>query len=586
MSNRAVELRAVSYLNIELSKSKYLSPHIAENDKFPLYDGSVIVYRNENQTNLNIFGFSKVQVKGRNNENLNSKTANYRIDKSDLKIYKIDGGVVLFLVEMNQVNYKIYYKLLLPFDINRLLKQKPKYKSVVLEMAELPVSDPKEVCSIFVEFIVNSRKQTSVSQIDITSFDEFKTTKIPFDKIGFSHGYHKVQHSKDFSDILGKEFYLYATMKDSKIDVPIEKMQLCSIETSINAPIKINDMQFYDSYSLFEDSNTKIIKIGHSLNINVDTRNFKFTLKGSLEDRIIDCSFLIELLKNKVLIINGNIFSLNEINDIESILKTVENQLESLHIIKKTLDKLGVKASIDLDSFNEIDYKKIYVICESVLFDLPHNLVLSNNDGVALLVEIADFKLVFDYEKDIHDPKKIYLKNYFEEGGSKLFDSRGIQLSKYIVLKSNDFEATLNLNFDVILESIKVIEDKSSAFNYHILLVLELIKGFDISGDNKLLSLAQNILNLHIDLESSIMKIIYLNSMQINKRLRNLIPDEVEELIKMKINETDPIILTGINILLESFSEAEIAFQEIPDEQKNEFLQYPICQLWSKKIIQ
>lgn len=390
---------------------------------------------------------------------------------------------------------------------------------------------------------------------------------------------------KPFSTIKTEypEFYLYATIKDSKIDVPFEKILLNSVEARINTPIKINDMQFYDSYLLFEDSNTKLIKVGKSLEINTVTRNFKFSLKGSLEDRINDCSFLIELLKSKVLIINGNIFSLNDQNDTATTLGNVDDHLKSLLLIKKTMDRLGIKASIDLDLFNDFDYKKLRVICESVLFDLPHNLVLSKNDGVAILVEIANFQLIFDYVMDRQDPKSYYLKNYFEKGGSKLSDSKGIQLSKFIVLKSRDFQVTLNMNLDVILDSIKEIEDKSSAFSYHNLLVLELIKGFDTSGDNKLLILAQNILDIHKDLDTSNMKIICLNSMQINKRLRNLNPNEVEELIAMKINETDPIVLTAINILLESFSEAEITFQKIPNEQKDEYLKYPICRLWSKK---
>ena len=71
-----------------------------------------------------------------------------------------------------------------------------------------------------------------------------------------------------------------------------------------------------------------------------------------------------------------------------------------------------------------------------------------------------------------------------------------------------------------------------------------------------------------------------LNELQIIRRQRAYTKNEKTFLIQEKTQNTDNNgILCAINILLENKSEAESNFDQLTEEEKEEFIQYPIFTL-------
>ncbi|MBZ4265342.1 DUF4365 domain-containing protein, partial [Streptococcus pneumoniae] len=105
-----------------------------------------------------------VQIKATRQQK--NKLKSFSLDISDLELYSKNGGVVLFVVWLDEnSNLKdIYYKSLPPFSIKKIInrsKLKNKsanYKTLSVQIHKL---DEQKIYSMLVDFVTNSQKQHS-----------------------------------------------------------------------------------------------------------------------------------------------------------------------------------------------------------------------------------------------------------------------------------------------------------------------------------------------------------------------------------------------------------------------------------------
>ena len=84
---------AVFSLNIFLNKYPKLKPIIYTNDKTPIWDGEIFIYKSEVHSVENFYARVPLQVKG----TTNAKDDFYKIERKYLEGFKNDRGCIFFL---------------------------------------------------------------------------------------------------------------------------------------------------------------------------------------------------------------------------------------------------------------------------------------------------------------------------------------------------------------------------------------------------------------------------------------------------------------------------------------------------------
>ncbi|WP_336649105.1 hypothetical protein [Microbacterium sp. MMO-10] len=121
-----VEELAVAKVQSMIARCPHLKPFITTNDKTPLTDGHVDVYRGLGRKNSDWHGRVSVQVKGRTRSTKRKAELAFGISRTDLQAFQADGGVLYFYVAVNAKGKCVpYYALLSPFTIEYYLRQVP-----------------------------------------------------------------------------------------------------------------------------------------------------------------------------------------------------------------------------------------------------------------------------------------------------------------------------------------------------------------------------------------------------------------------------------------------------------------------------
>lgn len=154
-----------------ISTTDCLSAWIKDGDTEPSWDGHIYIYRSKNRNKSNIIARVPVQVKGKLCDNISKSKITYPIEMADLRNYYNDGGVIFFVVLVQEkedtVTKKIFYTDLLPVKLKPLLSDQ-ETKSV--ELKEFPIKN-KHKESIFRKFADNSKKTNQFCKIQFVFTD-------------------------------------------------------------------------------------------------------------------------------------------------------------------------------------------------------------------------------------------------------------------------------------------------------------------------------------------------------------------------------------------------------------------------------
>ena len=92
------ERNAVNAVRDFIDGTSCLRSFLQENDKTPLWDGSVFVYKGTPDKNENLVGTVKTQVKGTEVEAFQDSEL-FRLTETELNLYMLEGGQFFFVVE-------------------------------------------------------------------------------------------------------------------------------------------------------------------------------------------------------------------------------------------------------------------------------------------------------------------------------------------------------------------------------------------------------------------------------------------------------------------------------------------------------
>ena len=145
-----IEEIAVQRVKREILKYDCLKDYINTNDKTPMWDGEIYIYKENSKykANEDFKGKISVQVKGHKVDKIKSGHSKYSIDVEYLRAYQKDKkGVLLFVVEMtDSENTQIYYANLLPVDLKEILgRVKENQKKISIDIKPIKEKSPSSM---------------------------------------------------------------------------------------------------------------------------------------------------------------------------------------------------------------------------------------------------------------------------------------------------------------------------------------------------------------------------------------------------------------------------------------------------------
>ena len=152
-----------------------------------------------------------------------------------------------------------------------------------------------------------------------------------------------------------------------------------------------------------------------------------------------------------------------------------------------------------------------------------------------------------------------------------------------VVVETNNLYSILNAqaycSHDIDINTMKEVfkeyklkKDEETLIN---LQALEVIKAYDINGNDELLDYALFLLN-KIKNYKKFTDTIYINKMQIKKRKNKLSDEDILKLINIRDRYDDIFYKISVNLLIDNIAEAKILFNKLDDFKKEKYNEFPI----------
>lgn len=590
-----IEQLAVDVVKNSIARTDYGKGFINTGEKMPSWDGDIIIY------NTNSKYYSKenarklpLQVKGLQNSDFSKEKIKYSVEKKDIVNYLNDGGVIFFVVYIDESgdNNKIYYKELLPIFLNeKLARAKHEDESISIEFREFP-SNKIDKINVCLDFINNRKRQFSFDVENIPSFDDIKDRK-------------NIEYTFSFSDldgtlinhperIINRDVYMYVKDKDTQITIPIAStININSIVKQLTLPIRVNGKEYYDNYFIVNERTRTTTKIGKLFSIttqNIDEKvDVKLSIKvnGTLQERITGIKFILDAHKNKLFNIGEMSlpFVLSELDELRFKDLKLESILDYYEDIEKVLDILNVKKDLDLDNATESDYGKIDCLIKCVLKnefipDKPDNFPLQasmkiSNISVTLLCLVnkeneTEYQLKNAYDKD-------FMVYHYDLENNKN------QAPAFCDLKKNNFLYDDNIDYDLIVERITNFAINPMLLTFTNKLLLEMLLAFDENKCEMLYTTIEKLSKFLLENDDFDKEISKINYYQVQQRKRKLTSEELQEINEIQSKTENDTTKIACLILMKSYDLAEALIENLPDEIRKEIMQYPIYNLLNYK---
>lgn len=486
MDNSEIEASAVGSVHSKLNDTGFINvSDIKEGDKFPIWDGNILVYSSDKQKNNETIRYKiPIQIKG--TEAKIEKSLKYNIRTNDLKKYCKDGGVLYFVVQVirgHSENNKVFYTDLLPAKIKRLLQNKEKNGKISIDFKNLP-SSREELVNLIFNFGLNRGKQADFIPIDKYTLADFKEICL----------HYETPFKTTPNDIL-LNFSGYAYGYKDNIPYPFE-IPKGAISHTISVPLKIsiNETECFKNCELRKDINTLTLIINHNIEFiyNNENKNVKcnLLLQGTLHNYIESTKFLLEVHKYRHFYINGYKQDCPFEKDDTSIL---ESNLKYYEELKKAFDESGVKEDIELHQFSENDNKNATILINAFVYN--QDIALKTDaEGYVLDFHILDKTitcLAFRNKAGKYNFKRFPIEGIVtvEKNGNLL------KVPSILMLKRQHLKNSINIQIDSFLNYIKKYPISPCYLDIVNETVLELMAAYDDINKDSLLDTAESIIN-------------------------------------------------------------------------------------------
>lgn len=587
-NNRKIETLGVSHLSTFIDKHELLQSYFDRNDKTPVWDGEIHVLKSPSEKKDEILGKVPVQIKTTRQKKDVLKS--FSLDTRDLELYKSNGGVVLFVVWLNEDNglIDIYYKSLPPLSIKNLLK-KSKLKNKSTNKKKLSIEifklDEKKMYPMLVDFIKNSQKQYSFINVEGISVED-----IPDDKT-LKFYFYGQEKEEIFNYQEEHDLFIYYLDPISGIEIPLENtIKIVETEEETDLIIKIGDYVFQDvKRHRFPDGSVQL-HFGESFTMSFDIKKkqFKFNYtRPDLLSKAIKCTQVFqELGKIGYFTLNGDKIELDErsIKDISSL--DLEADIKGLLKISNFMKKMGIQKDVDLSCFDKQSQRNLNILYSGLV--LKKKVALNYNESKLLHLNIANIHIITLYSF-LSDKNGTMIDIFTEtpwcrEGETE--DEDYLDISIFEVFEPNDWLKIDNCKIDSVIASYQRLVDNKLKYEGADRTILKIVIAADMAEDmtkrELLLNWAQCLSNWNLKYSQN-SEIAIINDLQIKSRVRKLNSKEMEILSNILVNSNDNYELCfGSSVLLKSKPQADLFWNKLDNETKESYKDFPIYTLYMK----
>lgn len=588
------EIIATSAVKLEISKTERLSPYVNEKDKEPCWDGNIYIHANKQHSKDNIKRVP-VQIKGEAVSRRKVKEhIQYEISAADLTAYKLDGGVIFFVVYIdNKTGEKlqIYYSELLPERIKVLLSNGAKkvrfkkFPTAVMKMEDL-----------FLNFYENSRKQASFSIVKTEPPAVFAKKR---DFKGFSFSItsgHELPSLYELPKYLeGESLSIYGLLTSTDVPIPVEyidEMTNIVVAEDVDIPIFVDSNKFYDACKRMFFKDKIVLRVGSCVKIIfkedeqgkiVAPLEVDYKPEGTLSERILGLKFFITAIEDKGFYFGKMRFDFNtEDNGFKSFkLSDLNYNLRGYERAKETLDLISVKKDLDLDKCSESDYEALNALVKSIYNRQPIKGIPPVCNQITSL-KIGNLNLAVLYIP--YDENSYIIAGFFNTNFKALYTNNitkeEVIVSQFTFMTADDFLKYDNTNLDFIIEDYKAVQKCSDVSGDATVTALEFIKAYDKSKKETFLDAATRVFAWLSSISALPKDILIINQLQIILRERPLNYEEKCQLNDLIKSTTDSQIRCCAFLLLDEQEEAKKLLDNFDAALLDLFKSYPIYRFY------
>ncbi|MDL2255319.1 hypothetical protein LJC38_01875 [Parabacteroides sp. OttesenSCG-928-K15] len=603
MDSAKNEFLAVGEVEKSLVVTDLLVPHIPKQDKEPLYDGYVCIYKNRNHSNENMIGRVSVQVKGTFARKAKKEIV-FPVKKVALEKYLTEGVFYFVGIVDHFNNVTLYYLCMTPVLVKDILTKMGDQKSKSLRFGKFP-NDRNSKLNLFFNFHDDVKKQVSFVKEKLLTMEDLQKSDL-IAGITFSFTAFGNKETDHFNEILKSPVYLYAKMKGLDIHFPVSGGPV-NIQTreTISASIRIRDRVFYNTYTKYMSADKIECQFGHSMSLIIEeqkevddtgeeyiTRNCRVTIQFSkmLRECVVDLDFVITLLKTGTLCINDNEltvpFPANELEKFN--VKEEEQRLKKYQEVCMLLNTLHVEKDINVEELTVNDKNGLDALINCVLYNGVASGLQDDLNRVQT-VDIAGLKLLLAFEKTKDIPFKYKIHDYFHADLVVYYKDKDKTLisSIYTYLQKDGYLYIDNIDYSKILPSYKEIEaENPEIFNRANNDMLMMLLAYDEgkSKNNKLLCVAEEIATWLMESAETIpLPVKTINLLQIIRRKKEFSEEEKEKLYLIaEDSNIDEGCRTAAYLLLGLQIPAKRHFEKLSKQEQMLFIQYPVYKFWDK----
>lgn len=538
MDRSIIEDKGINAVSEYLSDIGYIKPYLSSNDKTPMWDGSLFVYKSKEDFNNERFDYRiPVQVKASEFDgDVFPETTSFSIEVTDLQNYLKDGGLVFFKVLVKGKEKEVYCSFLTKPRIEDIISSCKEQMTKSVSLSKAPQNGNEVLEKLKRIYILRDHSLLDLSTLENRSDYKFRI-QLEHLSLDTDPQEYLATHYVDalFSlDGVPGEFYPKGG------PVKIES------STSIIKDVTIGGHAYFNSFAITYKNDGKHFIAGcFDIIISYDSSpkpqtTIHVVLKASTLGDVINELNSIQSFMHHKSINFGNIkFDFKEHDFSSAPQKEWEESLQYWNDVNKLFAVLKVKPSFAPDKLNEEDNRQL----ETLIHGILHRNIVYGDYGES---HLSTF--------DIGSQKILVYAEHLQGREFKLFDIYEHLCAGYVDEDGNHrptpilsliFEQkTLpsNVQLDKIVQTYKSYKKKNPQISLRANMdLLNMLNHYDRCHDKKVLKAAIEIATwLKNEKNSTIgnRNITLLNYLQAIKRQKGTFNDmEMQKLYRLKTTD-------------------------------------------------
>lgn len=567
MDNRKIEQNAVNAVKQAFGDVACVYAYIDENDKTECTDGHLQVYSSSSFSVDTIEGQLPVQVKGTTSKRKSDRPKR-QVRVSDLRHYlNIAGGCIYFYVYCGSEarSAEVFYRLLLPYDLKKILADVPEHQGRVSLRFDCLPSDAAELTRLVKRAVKDRAKQRVVAGIAPKTIEEFKDVGLCFDECEFGI---ELLEGESLASLAPYKNGLYIYGKSPWGELyPLDKLEnIVGVAIGSRHVVSSGNVSL-DAMVMTGENEKGEHVFFRGFDINLSTNKITLNEAGTLTERVEDLALMRAMMQTGELSIDGNGFARGCKLGEGDLAPPLENRMQSLEIIKRVIDTLHYKPEVDVSALSPQDLRNIEIIHKGLVEgELLHYKNRQNGFGYITLAG-HPVKLVFYQVSD---------GMYRMADGLRLDDltvsvfSRGeeeapVVVAPLFVQTMQDYVNLANINAEVFAATLRQypVTEASSAYVNDKMLEMLFAYDQDACCAEELLKCCEvtvGALEAFTDREVTL-----INRFQIAARKRDLTCEEKSELMAIQLN-SDSVLSKACAAALRGDSDMASALRASLDE--------------------